>query len=170
MKKVYCKIVSALTAFAWYPVRRLLPHPSTSGGSGTDYGYYWCQNFNDLPEDMSTNPVRKVNASLARASVAESDYALDVTAAGTNGFAIIDSTYGIVDKPLPKFDFSKGAMVLSFDLTMNNLTSPFYLQLQSSGDASTDMLGIIRVQNSGRICGFIKKRIWVCVKSRRSGF
>lgn len=156
MKKIYCKIVSALTAFCMVSGAAALAAPVTSGGSGTDYGYYWCQNFNDLPEDMSTNPVRKSNASLERASVAEGDYALDVTATGSNGFAIIDSN-SAVDRPLPKFDFSKGAMVLSFDLTMNNLTSPFYLQLRSSGDANTDMLGIMRVQNSGRICGFAKK-------------
>ena len=48
-------------------------------------------------------------------------------------------------------------MILSFDVTMNNLTSPFYLMLRSSEDADTDMLGIIRIQNTGRICGYTKK-------------
>ena len=53
--------------------------------------------------------------------------------------------------------FSKGPMILSFDVTMNNLTSPFYLVLRSSEDADTDMLGIIRIQNTGRICGYTKE-------------
>lgn len=129
----------------------------TSGGKGTEYGYYWNQSFNGLPEDMSkAKAARKANADLARANAAEGDYALDVTATGNNGFAIIDNN-AAVTKPLPKFDFSKGPMVLSFDITMNNLTSPFYLYLRSSEDINTDMLGIIRVQNSGRICGYIKK-------------
>lgn len=129
----------------------------TSGGEGTEYGYYWSQNFNALPEDMSKEKTaRKFNADLTRANISDGDYALDVTATGNSAFAIIDNNKAVT-KPLPKFDFSKGPMVLSFDLTMNNLTSPFYLMLRSSEDADTDMLGIVRIQNTGRICGYTKK-------------
>lgn len=128
----------------------------TSGGQGTEYGYYWNQNFNALPEDMSkAKSVRKVNADLTRANADEGDYSLNITATNS-AFAIIDNNKSVT-KPLPKFDFSKGPMILSFDVTMNNLTSPFYLVLRSSEDADTDMLGIIRIQNTGRICGYTKK-------------
>ena len=99
--------------------------------------------------------VRKVNADLTRANADEGDYSLNITATNS-AFAIIDNNKSVT-KPLPKFDFSKGPMILSFDVTMNNLTSPFYLVLRSSEDADTDMLGIIRIQNTGRICGYTKK-------------
>lgn len=132
--------------------------PVVSGGQGTEYSYYWSQNFNGLPEDAGkTKAVRKSNASFSRHAVTEDgDYALDVTATGSNGFAIIDNN-SAVRTTLPKFDFSKGPIILSFDVTMNNLTSPFYLMLRSSNNDTTDMLGIIRIQNSGRICGYTKK-------------
>lgn len=82
----------------------------TSGGQGTEYGYYWNQNFNALPEDMSkAKSVRKVNADLTRANADEGDYSLNITATNS-AFAIIDNNKSVT-KPLPKFDFSKGPMI-----------------------------------------------------------
>ena len=50
MKKTFLKLTSALTAFCLIFGTVASATAVQSGGTETDYNYYWCQDFNDLPE------------------------------------------------------------------------------------------------------------------------
>ena len=50
MKKTFLKLTSALTAFCLIFGTVASAAAVQSGGTETDYNYYWCQDFNDLPE------------------------------------------------------------------------------------------------------------------------
>lgn len=49
MKKTFLKLTSALTAFCLIFGTVASAAAVQSGGTETDYNYYWCQDFNDLP-------------------------------------------------------------------------------------------------------------------------
>ena len=54
MKKTFLKLTSALTAFCLIFGTVASATAVQSGGIETDYNYYWCQDFNDLPEARSS--------------------------------------------------------------------------------------------------------------------
>ena len=166
MKKTFIKITSALTACCMLFGSAALAAPVTSGGDGTEYGYYWRQDFNDLPEDASsTTAVRRSGISTARYTVKDNDYALKLVGTGGTPIALIDGdAAGNVDKPLPKFDFSKGAVILSYDVIIpSDVTSnpTTYLSLRSDAltnqyqGGNDDLLRLARFEN-GNIKGYEK--------------
>lgn len=140
MKKTFLKLTSALTAFCLIFGTVASAAAVQSGGTETDYNYYWCQDFNDLPEgtQKSGGFARWWGGTVGRYTVNEetSDYAIKFTSSG-NGVMPIDEMNGAVTQKMPQFDFSKGSMVLSYDfmvLTDGN----FYFAIRSSAEGTTN--------------------------------
>ena len=116
MKKTFLKLTSALTDFCLIFGTVASAAAVQSGGTETDYNYYWCQDFNDLPvgTQKSGGFARWWGGTVGRYTVNEetSDYAIKFTSSG-NGVMPIDEMNGAVTQKMPQFDFSKGSMVLS---------------------------------------------------------
>lgn len=147
MKKTFLKLTSALTAFCLIFGTVASAAAVQSGGTETDYNYYWCQDFNDLPEgtQKSGGFARWWGGTVGRYTVNEetSDYAIKFTSSG-NGVMPIDEMNGAVTQKMPQFDFSKGSMVLSYDfmvLTDGN----FYFAIRSSAEGTTNPMRVIMI-------------------------
>ncbi|MBP3360667.1 MAG: hypothetical protein J6N52_07440 [Clostridia bacterium] len=149
-KKVLLKLVSALAAAAQILSCTALAAVIKGGGDGTESGFYLYEDFNDLTDSNIGSCFMKKSSSgaaLARYEVESGNQAVKITttAGGKMGYVT-----------LGKLDFSKGPLVLSYDVISPSGTTITYGTL-NYGSAGIALAYLPRFDNSYVIKGYSQK-------------
>lgn len=149
-RKVLLKAVSAAAAAAQILSCTAFAAVITGGGEGTESGFYMYESFNDLTDENIGSCIMKKStsgATLTRYEVGTDNQAVQITTSAASKMGYVT---------LGKLDFSKGPLLLSYDVISPSGATITYGSL-NYGTSGTNLIFLPRFDNSYVIKGYSQK-------------